>query len=74
MEKPLLRTLLILTGIATFSLAALSSEPARCWSNQQGDARTVCLAKAQLNLNHCDRLQDPVFAEQCKAAVQSSLN
>jgi hypothetical protein len=65
MEKPLLRTLLIVAGVATFSLAALSSEPARCWQQQSGDHRSLCLAKAQLNSRYCQQLENPALQSQC---------
>lgn len=72
MEKPILRTVLILTGVVAFSISALSSAPARCLSLQNADDKTMCLAKAQLNINRCNQLSDNQLQQQCEHAVHAA--
>lgn len=72
MEKPILRTVLILTGVVTFSISALSSAPARCLSLNNHDDKTMCLAKAQLNINRCSQLSDSRLQQQCENAVHTA--
>lgn len=56
MEKPILRTVLILTGIFTFSISAWSSAPAQCLSFADNDLRALCLATAQLDAGRCEQI------------------
>ena len=66
MEKPILRTALILTGILTFSISALSSAPARCLALQDSDQKAFCLAKAQLDVKKCESIGNPQLQQQCQ--------
>lgn len=69
MEKPILRTALILTGILTFSISALSSAPARCLSLSHANDKAMCLAKAQLDVSRCAQISDGALQQQCQQAV-----
>jgi hypothetical protein len=71
MEKPVLRTLLILTGVVTFSISAWSSAPARCLGLPDTDLKAMCLAKAQLDVRRCSDISSPLLQQQCQASVQT---
>jgi hypothetical protein len=72
MEKPILRTILILTGILTFSISALSSAPARCLALQDSDHKAFCLAKAQLDVKRCDAISNPQLLQQCQTLTPAT--
>lgn len=72
MEKPILRTALILTGILTFSISALSSAPARCLSLSRADDKAMCLAKAQLDVSRCAQISDGALQLQCQQAMHTT--
>ena len=71
MEKPVLRTLLILSGVVTFSISAWSSAPARCLGLAEADLKAMCLAKAQLDVRRCGDISSPLLQQQCQASVQT---
>lgn len=72
MEKPVLRTVLILIGIVTFSISALSSAPARCLTLNHPNDKAMCLAKAQLDVSRCAQISDHGLQQQCLQAVSSA--
>jgi hypothetical protein len=72
MEKPILRTVLILIGVVTFSISAFSSAPARCLSLNNQDNKAMCLATAQLDISRCNQISNGLLQQQCQNAVQAA--
>lgn len=72
MEKPLVRTLLILAGVVTFSISAWSSAPACYLSTHNNDHKAMCLAKAQLDVSRCAQIHNGSLQLQCQSAVHAA--
>ncbi len=72
MEKPLVRTLLILAGAVTFSISAWSSAPACYLSAHSNDHQAMCLAKAQLDVSRCTQIRDGDLQLQCQISVNAA--
>lgn len=72
MEKPILRTLLILTGVVTFSISAWSSAPVRCLSLQDAAQQPLCLAVSRSDRPDCSSVANQALQQQCQATQASS--